>query len=83
MNTIQKVEEITGISLKTFFVTLLATLLFGLYIKTLMFGENSLSVLEQLQKKKASLKQEERRLKHQNQALQKTFFELKQLEPKE
>ncbi|SFV55092.1 hypothetical protein MNB_SV-10-22 [hydrothermal vent metagenome] len=49
----------------------------------LIYGENSLTVLNHLQEKKAMLKQEERNLKTGNQKLQKELFELKQLEPKE
>jgi chaperonin cofactor prefoldin len=49
----------------------------------LLYGENSLSVLTQLKEKKATLLKEEQALKQQNQKLQKRFFVLKQLEPKE
>jgi len=49
----------------------------------LLYGENSLSVLSQLRDKKESLLNQEKVLKLQNQKLQKKYFELKQLEPKE
>jgi len=49
----------------------------------LIYGENSLTVLNQLKEKKQSLSQEEKALKVENQRLQKVYFELKQLEPKE
>jgi hypothetical protein len=48
-----------------------------------MYGENSLSVLNLLKEKKQSLSLEDRTLKIENQRLQKEYFELKQLEPKE
>ncbi len=79
----QKVEEIAGLSLKTLLVTAIGILLFGIYLGILIYGENSLTVLNQLKEKKQGLTQEERVLKIENQRLQKEFFELKQLEPKE
>ncbi|WP_295418940.1 hypothetical protein [Sulfurovum sp.] len=83
MAEIQKVEEIAGLSLKTLLVTVIGILLFGIYLGVLIYGENSLTVLNQLKEKKQSLIQESRVLKIENQKLQKEYFELKQLEPKE
>jgi len=74
---------LAGLSLKTLLLTTIAILLFGIYVGVLMYGENSLTVLLHLQKKKATLQEEARMLKSQNQKLQKEYFELKQLEPKE
>jgi hypothetical protein len=71
------------LSLKTILITFIGILLFGIYMGILLYGENSLSVLSQLRDKKQSLLQQEKALKLQNQKLQKKFFELKQLEPKE
>jgi len=76
-------EGLAGFSLKTFLVTALGILLFGIYIGVLMYGENSLTVLNQLKEKKTSLTQEKKVLMVENQRLQKEFFELKQLEPRE
>ena len=58
-------------------------LILGIYVGVLMYGENSLSVLNTLKEKKEYLTQEKRAIKSENQKLQKIFFELKQLEPKE
>jgi len=79
------IEEgsIAGLSLKTFLVTALGILLFGIYVGVLVYGENSLTVLNQLKEKKQGLSLEEKILKVENQRLQKEYFELKQLEPKE
>jgi hypothetical protein len=71
------------LSLKTILITLIGILLFGIYMGVLLYGENSLSVLSQLRDKKQSLLNHEKALRLQNQKLQKKFFELKQLEPKE
>ena len=82
LNT-QKVEAIAGLSLKAFLVTAIGILLFGIYVGILIYGENSLTVLNHLKEKKQSLTQKEKTLKTENQRLQKEYFELKQLEPKE
>ena len=83
MADIQRVEALAGLSLKTFLVTAIVILFFGIYLGILIYGENSLTVLKQLKEKKDGLSQEKRVLKLENQKLQKEFFELKQLEPKE
>ena len=79
----KRLEEIVGLSVKTMLVTLLGILLFGVYVGILIGGENSLTVLHQLKKKKRDLIYEARKLNKENQKLQKSYFELKQLEPKE
>ena len=76
-------EGLAGFSLKTFLVTAFGILLFGIYVGVLMYGENSLTVLNTLKEKKENLVKEKKILKLENQRLQKEFFELKQLEPKE
>lgn len=83
VETRDKEEGIADFSLKTFLVTTIGILLFGIYVGVLMYGENSLTVLNQLKEKKQSLVREERAFKVENQRLQKVYFELKQLEPKE
>lgn len=74
---------IAGLSLKAFLVTAIGILLFGIYVGVLVYGENSLTVLNQLKEKKRGFSLEEKILKVENQRLQKEYFELKQLEPKE
>jgi len=83
MANTEEEEGIAGFSLKTFLVTAIGILLFGIYVGILMYGENSLTVLNQLKEKKESLSLEDKTLKVENQRLQKEYFELKQLEPKE
>ncbi len=77
----KEVETLAGLSLKTLLVTTIGILLFGIYLGILIYGENSLTVLEQLKEKKHVLLKKGRTLKKNNQELQKAFFELKQLEP--
>jgi len=79
----QEVEGIAGLSIKALLVTAIGILLFGIYVGILIYGENSLTVLNQLKEKKQGLFEEGKALKNENQRLQKEYFELKQLEPKE
>ena len=83
MTDTRQEEGIAGFSLKTFLVTAIGILLFGIYVGVLMYGENSLTVLNQLKEKKYRLSLQDKVLKIENQKLQKEYFELKQLEPKE
>ncbi|MDD2399184.1 MAG: hypothetical protein PHR75_01050 [Sulfurovum sp.] len=83
MTDTQKVEELAGLSLKTLLITTVGILLFGVYLGILIYGENSLTVLNSLKEKKKGLLTEVKILKTENQKLQKEYFELKQLEPKE
>jgi len=57
----------------------IGVLVLGTYIGVLIFGENSLTVLNRLQKEQQSLKDERKQLQSSNQKLQKDYFELKQL----
>ena len=78
-----KTEEILGLSLKVIVITAIVIILFGIYLGVLIYGENSLTVLNHLKQEKKSLLKEAQQLKHENQRLQKEYFELKQLEPSE
>jgi cell division protein FtsB len=82
MSSPEKVEIIAGLSIKAFLVTTIGILLFGIYVGILIYGENSLTVLNQLKEKKQGLVQEVKTLKNNNKKLQKEYFELKQLEHK-
>ncbi len=75
--------ETFGLSLKVIGVILVVMILFGVYLINVLFGENSLTVLNALQEDKESLSKEAFDLKSENQRLQKEFFELKQLQPGE
>lgn len=83
MLDIRKEEGIAGFSLKALLVTVIGILLFGIYVGVLIYGENSLTILNQLKEKKEGLSFEKKVLQVDNQRLQKEYFELKQLEPKE
>jgi cell division protein FtsB len=83
MHTLPNDEGIAGFSIKALLLTALGILLFGIYVGILIYGENSLTVLNQLKEKKAKLKAEGKALKSANQKLQKSYFEFKQLVPKQ
>jgi len=78
----QEVETMAGLSIKALLITAIGILLFGIYVGILIYGENSLTVLNQLKEKKQGLLEEGKSLKNENQRLQKEYFELIQLEPK-
>lgn len=83
MSNTQEIGTVAGLSIKAFLVTTIGILLFGIYVGILIYGENSLTVLNQLKEKKQGLIEEGKALKDENKRLQKEYFELKQLEPKE
>lgn len=71
-------------SFKSFFRLLAITIcvvLFGIYIGNMMFGKRSLDVMLNLQDQREQLKKDVEILKKRNAELQKTYFELKDLEP--
>jgi cell division protein FtsB len=70
-------EGIAGFSVKTLLTTAIGILLFSLYVWVLVYGENSVMVLDKLQEKKSKLKLEQQVLKSENQRLQKEYFELR------
>lgn len=57
----------------------LVTILLGIYFGGVFFGSRSLEVMLALQSKKEQLKSDIERLKLENAALQKKYFELKML----
>jgi len=71
--------EWLGFSLKSIFLILVGIIVLGLYIGVLLFGENSLIVLNRLEHEKGSFVQERKEIKVANQKLQKEYFELLQL----
>ncbi len=68
-----------GFSLRSVLLILLGILLFALYVTYLITGNNSLMVLRSVEKEKRTLLSEKDRLLHENQRLQKKYFELLQI----
>lgn len=71
--------EWLGYSLNSIILIGIGVILFGAYLGVVIFGENSLSVLNKLQKDKDNLVTQRKELQTSNQKLQKDYFELKQL----
>ena len=72
-------QEWLGFSLKSMLLILVGIVLLGLYIGVLLFGENSLVILNRLEHDRERLMQEKREMQTSNQKLQKEYFELLQL----
>ena len=70
-----------GIPLQRLAIALIVVIALGIYAGVLLFGPNSLMVLMSLEEQRSSYELYIKRLKAQNAALQKEYFELKQLEP--
>ncbi len=71
--------EWLGFSLKSMLAILVGIVLFIWYVNVLLFGDNSLRVLNRLERNKAALAQKAHALQLSNQKLQKEYFELLQL----
>ena len=80
---IQRRGDILDLSIRVIAMTAIVIMLFGVYLGILIYGENSLTVLNHLRQEKENLLTEATQLKSKNQRLQKEFFELKQLQPGE
>ncbi len=66
-------------SLKSIVFILIGLIVFVWYVRSLLFGTNSLRVLNRLKEEKSALYREAQSLKLSNQKLQKKYFELIQL----
>ena len=74
-------EKYLGLTLSKFFLFLTIIIFLGFYLNILLFGDNSLEVLLQLEEYESYLRNEISSYKSENAALQKEYFELKELEP--
>ena len=74
-------ERYLGLSWPKLILAVFLVLALGIYIGILLFGDNSLEVLLGLEEYESYLQDEVDRLKRENAALQKEFFELKELDP--
>lgn len=70
-----------GLSTLKFFVAFAIVVIVGVYIGTLLFGENSLEVLMSLENYEHHLKAKIKILKSENAKDQKIYFQLKELAP--
>ncbi|MGA9046840.1 hypothetical protein [Sulfuricurvum sp.] len=73
-------ERYFGLSTQKFFLASGIVLVVGIYMGFIFFGNNSLSVLLDLEEHQNYLIEDIERLKTENAALQKQYFELKELD---
>lgn len=76
-------ERYLGLSWAKFLSLVLVVISIGIYIGVLLFGDNSLQVLLQVDSYEEYLKDEIVRLKEENAMLQKEYFELELIDPDE
>ncbi len=74
-------EKYLGLSLPKFLFALSLIIILAMYLNILLFGDNSLEVLLKLEEYEEYLSHEIDSYKSENAALQKEYFELKELEP--
>ncbi|MCJ7764650.1 MAG: hypothetical protein MUP09_01765 [Thiovulaceae bacterium] len=74
-------ERYLGLSLPKFLLALSIIVVLAIYLGVLLFGDNSLEVLLQLEEYQEYLQHENDSYMSHNAALQKEYFELKELEP--
>ncbi len=72
-----------GIPLKRIIIAIAIVVALGVYAGFLLFGPNSLTVLLGLEEQRSTFERRIKKLKKENAALQKEYFELKQLEPEQ
>lgn len=73
-------ERYFGLSTRKFIFAAATILVVGIYMGFIFFGDNSLSVLLDLEEHQDYLSQDIERLKSENATLQKQYFELKELD---
>ncbi|MDD2780404.1 hypothetical protein [Sulfuricurvum sp.] len=73
-------EKYFGLSTKKFLLASGIVLIVGVYMGFIFFGNNSLSVLLDLEEHQNYLVEDIERLKAENATLQKQYFELKELD---
>lgn len=76
-------ERLFGLTWAKFLSLVLLVMVTGIYIGVLLFGDNSLEVLLQIDAYEEHLKDEVVRLKQENAMLQKEYFELELIDSDE
>ncbi len=71
--------EWLGMPLKSIAIMLVGVVFLGFYLGVLLFGENSILILDKLQNELSGLNKEKKEIKIANQKLQKYYFDLIQI----
>ncbi len=72
---IRELERLIGLSFKVFILTAIIVISLGIYVANLLFGNHSLSVLNELKKEKRVLEVDIEKLKQENAKLHKKYLE--------
>ena len=73
-------EHYLGLSWAKLSIAVVLIVALGIYLGILLFGDNSLQVLIELEEYETYLKEDIERLKSENAAMQKEYFELRELD---
>jgi cell division protein FtsB len=71
----RRLEELSGLPIKQFISISMIVIFIGIYIASLVYGDNSLHRLNYLQNRKEAIKQEIENLKEENARLHKQYLE--------
>jgi len=77
--TIRKIEQILGLSIKVFLVTSMVVVLFGVYVSNLIYGNDSLKIVNRLEDERKYLQEKIELLKQENAMLHKRYLEWEDL----
>ncbi|HIC78926.1 MAG TPA: hypothetical protein EYP02_07045 [Sulfurovum sp.] len=77
--TIIKIEQILGLSIKVFLVTSIVVVLFGVYVSNLIYGNDSLKIVNRLEDERKYLQEKIELLKQENAMLHKRYLEWEDL----
>ena len=75
LDFIKKIEQTIGLSIKVFFVTSFIVILFGIYLANLIYGNDSLKIVNRLESERLMLIEDIVILKQENAMLHKRYLE--------
>ena len=78
-DTMSVTQKYLGLSLGKFLTLFFIVILFGVYLGIILYGANSIEVLDGLQDYEDYLQTETVRLKNENAELQREYFELEEI----
>ena len=73
--TIKEIEQVLGLSIKVFAVTAMVVVIFGVYISNLIYGNDSLKIVTNLEEERKFLQNRIVVLKQENAILHKRYLE--------
>ena len=73
------IQRYFGLSLNKFFLLFFIVIALGIYLGVILYGANSMEVLDGLQDYETYLQTQTRELKNENAELQREYFEIKEI----